>query len=280
MSGESSPYPGINAHLNSALLRPGGGWEMFHAEQIIGIRQALDAILPPNYYAASEKSLQVTAIDDAPRRTTPDISLYRVRPGDAATEGKATTPTAILPIDDTVNGDEPEPNAVNIYHLDTGDMPGTLVTRIELLSPANTPGGSHHTRYMQRRHETLHAHVTLVEIDYLHTTPPIVKSIPSYPAREPGATPYYVLVSHPQPTVTEGQMSLYAVAVDAPLPYLRVPLAVEDTVVLDLQTVYTRLVAGTRVFNLLAELSRPLVNPGAYSEADQQRIRELVTAAE
>lgn len=55
MSESSSPYLGVNAHLNSFLLQPDGGWEMFHAKHIVVIRQMLDGVLPPDYYAASEK---------------------------------------------------------------------------------------------------------------------------------------------------------------------------------------------------------------------------------
>lgn len=276
MTDYSSPYPGVNAHLNSFLLQPDGGWEVFHAEHIIAIRQALDAVLPANYYAAPEKSLQVTVLDDLPRRTTPDVSVFQTRGVAAVVPENATAPTAIMPIDATVIGDEPEPNAVNIYRFEPGRLPGVLVTRVELLSPANKPGGSHYHAYLHRRRETLHSHVNLVEIDYRHHTHPIVGSIPSYPRREPNATPYCALVSDPRPSVAEGQMPHYAIAVVQALPRLAVPLADADVVVLDLGAAYVNTVANARVLSLLADHTRPLVNPDRYTAEDQRRIRELI----
>lgn len=235
-----STYPGVNAHLNSRLLQPDGGWEMFHAEHIIAIRQKLDDILPANYYAASEKSLQVTSLDD------------------------------------TVIDDLPEPCAVNIYRIEVGQLPGTLVTRLELLSPANKPDGGHYPRYLQRRYETLHSRVNLIEIDYLHTAHPIVRGIPSYPRRDDRATPYYVLVSQPSPSVAEGRMPLYAVEVDHLLPKLNIPLTGDDAVVFDLTTVYHHTTDNARVLRLLADTAQPLVNPQSYRDADRERIAALL----
>ena len=272
-----SDFPGVNAHLNSRLLQPDGGWEMFHAEHIIAIRQRLDAILPDNYYAASEKSLQVTTFDDRPAgRTTPDVSVYRTAPGTSPASGEAAAPTAVLPIDDATLDDQTDPHAVTIYRMESGQFPGTLVTRLELLSPANKPGGSHYPRYLQRRHETLHSRVNLIEIDYLHTTHPIVRSIPSYPRREDRATPYYVLVSQPSPSVAEGQMRLYAVGIDQPLPRLSIPLAGGDAVVFDLNHTYHQTIDNARVLRLLADTAQPLVNPQHFSDADRERIRALL----
>ncbi len=271
-------YPGVNAHLNSRLLQPDGGWEMFHAEHIVAIRQLLDAILPPHYYAASEKSLQVSAVDDrAVRRAIPDIGVYQTDPHPGTTtNGSATAPTAILPIDNTLLDDEALPHAVNIYRLEAGKMPGHLVTRLEVLSPANKPGGSHYAAYRQGRRETLRELINLIEIDYLHTTHPIESRIPSYPDQETAATPYYVLITDPHPELLEGKTAHFAVAVDQPLPRLTILLAAGETIIFDLQAAYHQTVSNARILRLLADPTQPLAQPERYSTADQTRIHEMI----
>ncbi|MEQ8672375.1 MAG: DUF4058 family protein [Aggregatilineales bacterium] len=286
MSDYQSPYPGINAHLNSALLQPDGGWEMFHAAHIIQLQQTLDATLPENYYAAPEKSLQVTVQqqdDTFSMRTIPDISIYQTTLEKKSTPtANVTTPTAILPLADTFLIDEEiEPNAVAIYQFDGGNLPGKLVTRIELLSTANKPGGSHYKRYMQRRRETLFSKVNLVEIDYLHHTAPLLSQIPNYPKRAPHATPYYVFVSNPEPSIKMGdmgEMAFYAIQVDEPLPRFLLPLIETENIVVDLQAVYSNTINSGRVFRLLANHERPLALAERYTQADQQRIQTLLDA--
>jgi hypothetical protein len=58
---------------------------------------------------------------------------------------------------------------------------GDVVTRLELLSPANKPGYAAYHAYRQKRIETLLTGVPLVEIDYLHETSPIQDRVPVYP---------------------------------------------------------------------------------------------------
>ena len=90
--------------------------------------------------------------------------------------------------------DEDTPVAVLIY---AGSKP---VTRIEMLSPANKPGGSHFRDYATARDRALDAGLRLVEIDLLHERPPITTEIPSYRLGEADAYPYSILVSDPRPT--------------------------------------------------------------------------------
>lgn len=171
-------------------------------------------------------------------------------------------------IDTTVDG-KPEFHAAMIYRLTDGEFPGVPITRIEVLSEEFKPGGIHHETYLKRRHETINGGINLVEIDYLYHTDPILDAIPSYPRRDPQATPYYVLASRVQQQVID----FYAVAIDQPLPRLTVPLADDDTALLDLQATYQRTVDGSRLLRMLAE--RPLADRGAFTEADLKKIGGL-----
>ncbi|MDX1994037.1 MAG: DUF4058 family protein [bacterium] len=51
-------YPGVNAHLNSFLLQPDGGWESFHAHFMNNVCHELNSLLHGDYYVVPEKSLQ------------------------------------------------------------------------------------------------------------------------------------------------------------------------------------------------------------------------------
>ncbi|MEO0562822.1 MAG: DUF4058 family protein [Chloroflexota bacterium] len=276
----NNPYPGVDAHLNSFLLQPDGGWESFHAEHVVKIRTALDPALPDNYYAIAEKSLQIGGYGtETPSRTRPDVSVYRVGEGNLGAVAEAATPTQVFPIPEFDL--EFDLTAVNIYRTRHGKVPGVLVTRIELLSPANKPGGSHAAAYWSKRQDTINHGIHVVELDYLHTTKPIMPSIPSYPAREPDATPYYVLVNDPHLAGGDNSAALlYSVAVDSPLPRFALPLAEADEIVFDLQAAYHATVTGARIFGMLADYAAPPIDAETFTADDQKRIAALTYAAE
>ncbi len=267
-------YPGINAHLNNTLLQPGGGWEMFHAEHLIRIREALDTVLPENYYAATEKSMQIGLIDASQSRTKPDVSVYQAASATDVSSGREATELATPILTLPLSADEVDLNAVHIYQTDGGGVPGKLITRIELLSPANMPGGSYHHDYMEKRTETLSSGVHLIELDYLNTAHPILPGIPSYKRRDEGAFPYYVVVSDLRPKIR--QTLVFGVAVDEPLPNFVVPLADEADVVLHLQAVYDVTIGSARVFSRMVNYEKPIPNPTAYTPQDQERIASIV----
>ncbi|MEM6529997.1 MAG: DUF4058 family protein [Chloroflexota bacterium] len=269
-----NPFPGVNPYLNSVLLQPGGGWEMFHAAHVIQIQQALDAVLPDNYYAAPEKSLQIGLIDASLSQMKPDVGVYdRGVERDAAEAEPASVklaePVLALPL----AVEEVDLNAVNVYRT-SGEGRGELVCRVELLSPANMPGGSYHHKYLAKRKETQVSGIHMVELDYLHTMHPVIAGVPSYVRRDEGALPYYVIVSDLRPTVH--RTLVFGAVVDAPLPAFEVPLAGDEGVVLNLQDVYDRTFESAKVFSVYVNYSKPLPNADAYTEADQQRIAEII----
>lgn len=237
-------YPGINAHLNSSLQQRGGGWEVFHTRHINDIQEALDQVLPPNYYAAAEKSLQVTLYGDE------DTSSY-------------------------VTLEEETINSVVIYQH-TGTIPGMPVTRIELLSPANKPGGSDYRDYLARRVRVLESGVALVEIDYLHEQRPLLPQFPSYRDDDQGAFPYLILVSVPRPSMMEGRADLYEFGVESRLPKVSIPLAGDEAVTLDFQPIYNRAFAAARIFSILVDYAQNPVNFDRYSPADRVKISALL----
>ena len=179
-------YKGVNAHLNSYLQNePGGWWEVFHSNHLAHIRDAIDAQLPPGYYALNEKSLQVE-----PDETIDDEDFLR---------------------------------SVVVYQRDSSRTIKP-VTRIELLSPSNKLLSSNSHFYVTRRNETIVGGINLVEIDYLHQTSSPIRRLPSYPKREIDSYPYMILIINPHPTLNEGSTQIFGFRVDDPIPVVDIPL--------------------------------------------------------
>ncbi len=269
-------YPGINAHLNSFLQQPDGGWETFHASHIGDIRTAIDQVLPPNYYAVAEKSLQIGEVGfdfGQTQRTRPDVSIFQAQPSTGESQSSAVgfAPTATLPL--LLADEDDYLNAVIIYEFEPGNLPGRPVTRIELLSPSNKPPNRDARQYLARRIVTLRGGITLVEIDYLHETRPVNPLLPSYPGGEKDAYPYMVLVSRPYPTPEEGYTDFYGFGVDDPLPTITIPLVNEDQVVIDLAQVYRQTFESVRVFRMLVDYAQDPVNLAGYHEKDRALIQ-------
>lgn len=269
-----NPFSGINPVLHSYLQQPGGDWRTFHTEHLVTLRRQLDDILPPNYHAQAEQSLQVTLETtdfEETRRTVSDVTILHAGTGPAitSTSAQASTPLISLPAAMPLPP-EAEPIAVVIYRItSTGDR--QPITRIELLSPANLPGGSHHLSYRVLRNRTLESGIHVVELDYLHEAPPLRADLPQYRRGEPNALPYYVYVTDARSDTTD----VYGVGVMQPLPQIRVPLADEDAITLDLNAAYQATYRDVRVFwQNMADHAADPVTIDRYTDHDQRQIRE------
>lgn len=258
-----NPYPGINLHLNSTLQQRGGKWKSFHTTHLGQLFDTLDEILPESYYAIQEDSLQI-ATYDAQEETIADILILRdAQPITAAMpQPDTSTPTLTLtmPLDD----EEETLSAILIYQDDTP------VTRIELLSPANKPGGSHHYTYLDKRRDTLYGGLRLLEIDYLHERRPIIAGIPSYPNRHKAAYPFYILVNDPRSESV--QTDVYGWHILDALPVINIPLEGQEAVRVDFGEIY-RQTTDRRPFHRGLDYSQLPANFGAYTPEDQERIR-------
>jgi hypothetical protein len=267
-------YAGVNPHLNSYLQVVPGYWESFHSTHITYLQETLLQELPDGYESLAEKSLQISAITPPISRTSgskADVLIFGEPSGSTATA--PSTPVATLSLADV--GEEIEYlTSIVIYRVDPKNLPGIPVTRIELLSPSNKAGGSHHAQYLQKRLETLYSGLNLVEIDYLHHQPPTVSQLPSYADSDKGAYPFLVLVSNPHPAFAEGHIEVYGSVVDQPLPQIALPLAGEDSITLDLNIAYNRASMGSaHFFRRAIDYEQLPLAFERYSTDDQERIR-------
>lgn len=234
-------YRGVNAHLHSFLQNePGEWWNSFHVEFIVEVRASVDGYLPEPYYALAAPSIQIIDTETS----MPDEGL----------------------------------NSVVIYRCeDAGDL--TPVTRLELLTPDIKQMGRYHQDYLERRVETLRAGINLVEIDFLHQTPPPIRLEPSYPHGEPGSYAYSIWVSRVHPTLTEGLTSIYGFAVDNPIPEVIIPLAGRETIDFDFGVVYDRTFARNRYYGaVVVDYAKMPERFETYNVNDQARIRARMTA--
>jgi hypothetical protein len=271
-------YPGVNAHLNSFLQQKGGGWESFHTKHINDLQAFLDTVLPPNYYAVSEKSLQISEIGfdlEALRATKPDVEIFQTRPSvHPASISAAATPTATMRL--LLEDEDDYLSAVVIYEIDAGRIPGNPVTRIELLSPSNKPPRPDYRLYWALRLHTLRSGTALVEIDYLHESRPVLPSLPSYRDRDDESHPYMIIVNNPHPIPEQGYSDYYGFGVDNPLPLVNIPLSGQEVVGVDFGAVYSQTFSTVRLFRMVADYAQDPVNFDRYTEADRAKISGLL----
>lgn len=260
---KENPYRGINAHYNSLLQAMDGGWMSFHNAHITHLRDALNRLLPPNYYAVTEQSLQILSETEFSRRTIPDVAVLhrgaKVEP--SLTDGAATAPTLEVPLREVIELSEEEQfSAVVIYQ-----QPDRLVTRIELLSPANKT--SARGPYLAMRQKALFSKLNLVELDYLHETPSL------FPHLLPEAYPYCVVVSEPKgDDIGDGIMQFYCFHVDDPFPNAPIPLLAGEKLAINWGEVYNFSFTNDRRTQFMLDYSQPPLNFERYSAFDQARI--------
>lgn len=275
-------YRGVNAHLNS-YLQQANQWSTFHADHITHLREAIQVILPGGYFVLSERSLQLVRDDPhgSPlrQRSIADVAVFR----------SGTTP----PQDDPVNDfqpvmevpllatlDEPEDVAglVIVRPADNDEM--QIVTRVELLSPANKPPGSHYRQYLAKRADMLLAGINLIEIDYLHMRHSPLSIVPDYTQGAAKARPFVILVSNTQPNLDEGRTQIYGAFVDEPLPALPLPLFDDEQVRFELDEVYQQTYRANAAYGqLFVDYSVDPVQIDSYISDDQLRIRSVMDRA-
>jgi Protein of unknown function (DUF4058) len=154
-----SPIPGMDPYLEDPAIFPD-----LHDSLITELRNAINAELPPPYYASSASRVWV---EPSQRHVGPDVDVLRPERagGDAAVVPPGTATTARPPVLVRVPLDEIRETYLDIYANPGGER---LVTTIEVLSLSNkTSAGDGRALYLQKQREVLRSQVNLVEIDLL-----------------------------------------------------------------------------------------------------------------
>ena len=223
-----SPFPGMDPWLE----RP-GVFPDLHNGLIFLLRESLNAVLPPGYFAAGANRVWV---DDEHHRE-PDVSVARSNGpvADGGVSVAAFTRLGMLVVDAPVLPEPTEEPYLEIRSTD-GDR---LVTVLEVLSLSNksaaTPGRA---AYVQKQGEMRSRGVNLVEIDLLrggtHTTAISLAQL----RQRAGAFDYHVCV---RAAGVPGRIFVSPIRLSDRLPAVAVPLdAGTRPVEIDLQPLFDR----------------------------------------
>ncbi len=285
-------YIGVNAHLSSLLQNETAGWPIFHNAHVVDLTRAVDRALPPGYVVVPERSLQIREFhpdtgEPIERRRRklpkPDISVYqRPNPNAQAVSSPAAVATPTLTIEHLDAFDDPEIylTAITIHEIDENRKIGNPITWIELLSPTNKPFGSGYLQYQQKRIATTKAGIVLVEVDYLHQSPPVEEAIPSYMDGETDAYAYHIAITDLREQSKQPQLQVYGFSVDAAMPILNIPLAADDAFRLDCSSVYNQTYESISFYSSEVDYEQLPVRFETYSEADQARIKARMQAVQ
>jgi len=225
-----SPIPGMDPFLEDPAVFPD-----LHDNLIAELRNAINAQLPPPYYARSASRVWV---EPSQGRVGPDVNV--LRPERAGSGAAPSSPVATAatrpPVVVRIPLEELRESYLDIY-AKPGDE--RLVTTIEVLSLTNkTSGGEGRPQYLQKQREVIGSKVNLVEIDLLrggqHTTAVRLEDA----LAKAGPFDYHVCVrAFEEPT----DFVIYPISLSERLPVIGIPLLPGDGVVsVDLQNLLDR----------------------------------------
>jgi hypothetical protein len=237
-------------------------WQDVHNSLITAIRDDLAPRLAPKYYVGVEQRVYATA-GDLVFVGRPDLTVGRPGAVDAAFEPADAAGAAALgvldvevPIDDTL-----EEWFLEIHDVEVG----TLVTALEILSPANKVHAEGREEYLEKRAEVLRARTNFVEVDLLRAGEPMPLR------RKPIPTHYRVLVSR---RATRPRAKLFVFNVRQPIPPIPIPLLPGDVEPeLDLGSILHALYDRAR-FDLRLDYGKPPIPP--LGEGDAEWARTIV----
>lgn len=197
-----SPFPGMNPYLERETV-----WSDFHTEYCKAIKKALVPQVQPEFYVKFNEHIYV---HEETRRLVglADVGVKRTS---LPTDGNG----AVDLLDAPVHVRLTEALEERVPFLEIFDKEdNTLVTLIELLSPANKKKGPDRDQFLAKRWQILKSSVDYVEIDLL-------RGGPRLPMEGMPPCDYYVLVSR---SAERPDMGLWPVSLRKPLPIVPIPL--------------------------------------------------------
>ena len=203
-------FPGMDPYLEAPGL-----WQDVHASMIAGIRDELQAQLLPRYVALITPYIAFESLEIMPLHlVSPDISLYE---RDLILMGTSAHAVAIEPAPLVGMAVMNVPTRYARVEVRTV-ADATLVTAIEILSPADKrPGSDGADAYARKRQQLFFSEAHLLELDLLRggQRPRLAEPLP--PA------PYFVFLSRAdkRPRVEIWPIALHAALPTVPVPLLR-----------------------------------------------------------
>lgn len=187
------PFPGMDPWLEHPAL-----WPDVHDRLLAAICDEVTPLVAPKYYVALGRRTYLLQPDDIVFVGRPDVSVVSQR-----------APAAVdveIAVSDKVTE-----NYLEVRDVETG----TLVTALEVLSPANKLHPVHREDYERKRQRILDSRTTLIEVDFLR------RGAPMPLARGGPESDYRILVSRGW---TRPRAQLYAFGIRQEIPTIPVPL--------------------------------------------------------
>lgn len=209
-----TPFPGMDPYLE----RP-GIWQQVHADLIVDIRRFLTSQVRPRYYVAIEQRAYLTIFPPPDSRVgVPDVMVVTSQdePAPTASSTASRSSSSVQPI----VAELPQPEEVHHRYLEIRDTEThTVITTLEILSPANKVGREGRRQYEDKRLKVLGSLTNLVEIDLLRTGEPLPMYVSDY-------DDYRLIVSrhHQRPCA-----DVYLFSVRQPIPDIPIPLQPGET---------------------------------------------------
>lgn len=271
-------YHGINAHLHS-FWQATGTWNRFHNAYVTHLAEVFIAqLLHLGYIAEMEDSIQVRRIEKfwsgSPQSGTSNAyHLDKL----STSPTLSVAPVALANITELEEDLEHQYSAIALRHSRSAKGTGEIIAWIELLSPSTKGSGSNAGVYFVKRRNILEQGSIFVEIDYLHTKPPTFERLADYTRQETGAYPYRIVVIDPRPSYHQAKAYLYEFGVDVPIPDVTVSLSADDTVTMNLDTLYQDMIARGYAYHSVDYAQLPMEFE-RYTPADQTRIARRMLA--
>jgi Protein of unknown function (DUF4058) len=210
------PFPGMDPYLEATYL-----WPSVHHRLITAIANQLQPQLGPQYISDVTTYTLVETVEVSPPRFVPDVVILE---REKRSSGSAATAVLPAPITNAALLEVPTPYArLEIRTIDGN----TLVTAIEVLSPANKRSGQDGAEaYEKKRQELFNTSAHLLELDLLRAgmRPRFAKPLPD--------SPYFIFLSRAQ---VRPRIDVWPLSLREEIPLVPVPLLYPDPdIVLDL----------------------------------------------
>ena len=248
-----SPFPGMDPYLEGWL------WPDVHRRLGVAISSQLAATIDPRYSIRLETS--VVTDDEGIGVFYPDVHVHHV-----GLEPEPPGPGGVATIAPRLRVPAPTSVRVTSVRIRLG-RERTLVTSIEVVSPANKYGASF--EQFRRKWDTLRrAGVNLVEIDLIRRGRRI------FPQAELESAQYLLTVTRPDSPETEA----WPVTLREPLPLIPIPLLGSDAdAALDLQPLLALCYEEGRYANDI-DYAAESMPPPVLSADDGEWVRQLLAS--
>ncbi|MBI4602843.1 MAG: DUF4058 family protein [Planctomycetes bacterium] len=209
-----SPFPGMDPYLEQH-------WGDIHHRLVTYASDQLQARLPRDLRARVEERVFLEQEGGESSERYPDVRVVELGSLRTAAEPPTTGVQVAEPLVIQLQREPITQGYIQIIDLSTG---GGVVTVIELLSPTNKLPGEGRKLYEKKREELWEARVSLVEIDLTRKGKRVL-SVAAERIPRSHRTTYQVCVRRGWSLLT---WEVYRVALEEPLPAIRVPLRQKD----------------------------------------------------